>query len=287
MSLPAVEVGLHLDQRVVRRHVAKLEAAGWLVRAPWIWGEGSVVWLTGSGVEAVGLGGIRPVKSPPGATTIHHGVLAGWSAARVERRGRLWRSARELALDEERWAVPMRCERGFTRQLPDLAVWLKRSGPPVAVIAESGGRREDRQKMILEGWRDAIHSGRYACLHYHCTSASVAHWINRLAKKIWLDAPTFAAVVQMSAAEITAIAPEHDPPVDAPKPAATVRPAPDGHERTTPVRSAGSAEPARLKLAEPPPAPTPESAEAVTARERLLRELTGVPEAKPRRRWRR
>ncbi|MHB8656786.1 MAG: hypothetical protein ACYC91_02365 [Solirubrobacteraceae bacterium] len=31
MSIPAIEVGLDLDQRVVRRHAAKLEAAaGWL-----------------------------------------------------------------------------------------------------------------------------------------------------------------------------------------------------------------------------------------------------------------
>jgi DNA-binding MarR family transcriptional regulator len=32
VSLPAIEAGLDLDQRVVRRHVARLEAAGWLVR---------------------------------------------------------------------------------------------------------------------------------------------------------------------------------------------------------------------------------------------------------------
>jgi hypothetical protein len=90
-----VEVGLDLDQRVVRRHIAKLEAAGWLAREPWIWGEGSVVWLTGAGIEGAGLGGVRPVKSPPGATTIAHGVLVGWSAARIEHRGRAWKSARE------------------------------------------------------------------------------------------------------------------------------------------------------------------------------------------------
>ena len=35
VSLPAVQTGLDLDQRVVRRHVARLEAAGWLVRTPW------------------------------------------------------------------------------------------------------------------------------------------------------------------------------------------------------------------------------------------------------------
>jgi hypothetical protein len=33
----------------------------------------------------------------------------------------------------------MRCERGYTQQLPDLAVWLNGSKPPGAVIAESGG----------------------------------------------------------------------------------------------------------------------------------------------------
>jgi hypothetical protein len=45
-------------------------------------------------------------------------------------RGRIWESARELELDRERRAVPMRCERGYTEQLPDLAVWLKRSPAP-------------------------------------------------------------------------------------------------------------------------------------------------------------
>ena len=182
VSLPAVEAGLGLDQRVVRRHVAKLEAAGWLAREPWIWGEGSVVWLTAAGIESAGLGGVRPVKSPPGPTTIAHGVLVGWSAARVERRGRVWKSGRELALDRERWAVSARCERGYTELIPGLAVWLDRATSPTAVIAESGGRREDRQKMILEAWRDAVWAGRYATVRYDCASASVAHmeeWLSR------------------------------------------------------------------------------------------------------------
>jgi hypothetical protein len=82
VSLPAVEAGLDLDQRVVRRHVAKLEAAGWLTREPWVWGEGSVVWLAGAGLEAAGLGGVRAVMSPPGATTIAHG-RPGWLVGRA------------------------------------------------------------------------------------------------------------------------------------------------------------------------------------------------------------
>ena len=60
VSLRAVEVGLDLDQRVVRRHVAKLEAVGWLARAPWVWGEGSVAWLTGTGVEGAGSAASEP-----------------------------------------------------------------------------------------------------------------------------------------------------------------------------------------------------------------------------------
>jgi hypothetical protein len=208
VSLPAVGVGLDLDQRVVRRHVAKLEAAGWLVREPWIWGEGSVVWLTGAGIEGAGLGGVRPVKSPPTrATTIAHYVLVGWSAARVEHRGRVWKSARELAVERDRWAVRARCERGYSELLPDLAVWLKRSEPPVAVIAESGGRREDRQKMILEGWRDGIVSGCCSAVHYHCADEAVEHWIRRLARKVGLTGWEFAAAVQLSAEEIAALSP--------------------------------------------------------------------------------
>jgi hypothetical protein len=290
VSIPAVEAGLDLDQRVVRRHVAKLEATGWLARAPWIWGEGSVVWLTAGGMESAGLGGIRAVKAPPGATTIAHGVLVGWSAARVEHRGRVWKSARELALERERWAVTMRCERGYTKQLPDLAVWLKRSAPPVAVIAESGGRREDRQKMILEGWRDGILSGRYAGVQYHCASASVAHWISRLAKKIGLTGPAFVAAVQMSAEEIAALSPAaddgDDQPVDKPQLSPEAARAPDEQVQIAPVRAPLLPAPVQTERAEPP-TPEAESPEVAAERERRYREIFGIPEPKARRRWRR
>ena len=109
----------------------------------------------------------------------------------------------------------MRCERGYTTQLPDLVGWARPSAP-VALIAESGGRREDRQKMILEGWRDAIWSGKYAAVRYDCASTSVAHWIARLAKKVGLQRPRFTAVVQPTAHEIAALsaADAHEPTVD-------------------------------------------------------------------------
>jgi hypothetical protein len=289
VSIPAVEVGLDLDQRVVRRHVAKLEAAGWLAREPWIWGEGSVVWLTGAGIEGAGLGGVRPVKSPPGATTIAHGVLVGWSAARLEHRGRVWKSARELAVERERWAVRARCERGYAELLPDLAVWLKRSEPPVAVVAESGGRREDRQKMILEGWRDGILSGHYAGVHYHCASASVAHWISRLAKKVRLSGPTFVAAVQMSAEEIAALppaAPDDEPAFEEARPSDECARTLSEKAQTAPVRSPASRESPQLAPPDPPPAPDPETAETAAERERRYREIFSMDERPPRR-WRR
>ncbi len=293
VSIPAIEVGLDLDQRVVRRHVAKLEAAGWLTREPWIWGEGSVVWLTGAGIESTGLGGVRPVKSPPGPTTIAHGVLVGWSAARVEHRSRVWKSARELAVERERWTVTARCGRGYTELLPDLAVWLRNSAQPVAVIAESGGRREDRQKMILEAWRDAILSGRYAGVHYHCASPSVAHWIRRLAKKVRLSGRTFVAEVQLRAEEIAALSPAVDEPDEhlarhhVPKPIAETAPADDAPVQLGAVRAALPIPSAPRQLPDPAPQPQPETPEATAERERIYREIFSIDQPERRRRWRR
>jgi hypothetical protein len=289
VSLPAVRVGLDLDQRVVRRHVAKLEAAGWLARAPWVWGEGSVVWLTAAGIEGTGLGGVRPVKSPPAPTTIAHGVLVGWSAARNEHRGQPWKSARELALDRERWAVPMRRERGDAEELPDVAVWLEGSETPGAVIAESGGRREDRQKMILEGWRDAVWSGRYLGVRYDCASPSVAHWINRLAKKVGLTDSDFTAAVQTTAEQIAALspaAPEDEPARDETMPPDEPAQAPVEEVQSSPVPALAPREPVQVAPPAPLP-PEPETAEAAAERERRYREILGMDEPKPSRRWRR
>jgi hypothetical protein len=284
VSLPAVEVGLDLDERVVRRHVAKLEAAGWLLREPWIWGEGSIVWLTPAGVEGTGLGGVRPVKSPPGATTITHGVLVGWSAARLERRGRVWRAAREIAGDRERWAVRSRCGHGYTQQLPDLAVWLEPAAAPVAVIAESGGRREDRQKMILEGWRDAILAGRYAAVRYDCTSASVVHSINRLANKVGLAGPAFAAVLQPRAEEIVALSPAAGEPEPAADPERVANPEIASPFDASRLAATEVASP-RKTSAEPQPQPKSAAVEAAK-RQRLYNKAFGIAEPTGRRRWR-
>ena len=197
-------------------------------------------------------------------------------------------AARELAVDRERWAVPVRCERGYTEQLPDLVGWVKHSAPPVAVIAESGARREDRQKMILEGWCDAIWSGRYAAVRYDCASPSVAHWITRLANKVGLTDSAFTAVVQTTAEQIAALspaAPDDAPAFDEAKASAESEPAPGGVQ-TAPVRAPLQPAPEQLAVPGPPPAPEPETTEAAAERERRYREILGMDE-KPRRRWHR
>ncbi|MGH2873320.1 MAG: hypothetical protein ACRDL5_12780 [Solirubrobacteraceae bacterium] len=249
-----------------------------------------MVWLTSAGVESAGLGGVRAVKSPPSPTTIAHAVLVGWSAARAEHRGRTWKSARELALERERWAVRARCERGYTEQLPDLAVWLDASKPPGAVIAESGGRREDRQRWILEGWRDAIWSGRYIVVRYDCASPSVAHWIARLAKKVGLTGSDFMAAVQTTAEQIAALSPAAAtdvPAVDDPQRSSeTVR---TDHQpnHSVPIYAPSPAAPTQPSMPAPAQSPLPETAEAAAGRERRYREIFGIDDQKPQRPWRR
>ena len=291
MSVPAVGVGLDLDERVVRRHVARLEAVGWLGRMPWVWGEGSVVWLTSLGLRGADLGAVRAVKAPPSPTTIAHGVLVAWSAARMERRGLRWLSARELAADADRWAVRMRDERGYRKQLPDLAVWRRGAEWLVAIVGEEGHRREDRQRMILEGWRDAIWAEQYAAVQYDCASAAVAAKIRRIAKKAQLSSPRFIAAAQRTAEEIRSTTPDPELDAPAPVPVATAPEhegrsddEPDGRQlQLVPAARPGPT----VREAEPPPPEPEESPEVAAERERRYREIFGIPEPKPRRRWRR
>jgi hypothetical protein len=64
VAMPALERGLGLADRVVRRHVAKLEKVGWCERMAAIRGDGMLVWLTASGLDAVGLGELPAIRAP-------------------------------------------------------------------------------------------------------------------------------------------------------------------------------------------------------------------------------
>jgi hypothetical protein len=165
------------------------------------------------------------------------------------------------------------------------------------VIGETGRRREDRQKMILEGWRDAITAGRYAGVRFDCASASAALLIRRLAKKVSLTSLDFSALVQTPAQEIIELA-----RADAEAPARTGA---EACEPTTGTAGASAAGPQpaveQVPVAQPfpPPVAAGEVEHVVKAalvaqplldeaeRERRLRGVLGIPEPKPRRRWRR
>lgn len=118
------------------------------------------------------------------------------------------------------------------------------------MIAESGGRRDDRQKMILEGWRDAIWSGRYLALRCDCASPSVARWITRLAKKVGLTDADFTAVVQTTAEHIAALPPAtaaESTATDETKPSDEPARTPGEEAQTAPARAPAPGEPRRTR----------------------------------------
>jgi hypothetical protein len=287
---------------VVRRHVARLQEVGWLGRAAGIWGEGSVVWLTEPGLGAVGLGGLTPVRASraPSPTLTAHGVQVAWSAARAERRGRDWRSSRELVLERERWAVRFRDALGGPRGLlPDLAVWVRADMAPIAVVIEPGYRRADRQRAILEAWRDAIGSGRYAAVRYDCAGEQVAQRITSLAKRLGLQRSVFLAVVQSTPEQIAAIEPQphgkdQDQMIEHQSAAVGI----DGQEQLEEQadgdgdgavvrRLSAPARPLESPLAIRQRSEPSEPREAAAEREERYRAILGIPEPKSRRRWRR
>lgn len=157
------------------------------------------------------------------------------------------------------------------------------------MIAESGGRREDRQKLILEGWRDAAWSGRYHAVRYDCASESVATWIARLARKIGLTDTQFTAKVQTTAEQIAALSPAVVPADAAPttpplSPEAEAASDQPGHP--APAGEPTAQEALEQSTDESTPLPEPDTAEAEAERERMYRDVFGMDE-QPRRRWRR
>ena len=287
VAMQSLVVGLDLDERVVRRHVAKLQAVGWLERASLYWGEGSIVWLTPAGVDGVGLHGVAAVSSPPKTIAILNSVLVGWSAARVEHRGLVWKSHREL--DRKQFGVLIPRGGGFSRMLPDLAVWTTLSGPPAAVVIHTGGRRPEREKVVLEGWQAAIVARQYRAVQFDCTSQSLAKPITRLASTLCFTHPAVHACVQLGAEQIaalpracavedgagpTAVGYTLPAPDEYRAPAADEPPAPGPDELPGPLET--EREPTRAREPVVHCEPQQESPEKAAERERLYRELFGI-----------
>jgi hypothetical protein len=206
----------------------------------------------------------------------------------MERSGLRWLSALELAADADRWAVTMRDERDYRKQLRDLAIWRRGADRPVAIVADAGHRREDRQRMILEGWRDAIWAEQYVAVKYDRASAAAATKIRRIAKRAQLTPPGFIASVQRTAEETRSIGPDPDVDELARVPDEGGKPHQvDSEDRTTAPEPQLVPPPApapRIREAPPPP---PEPEESTGDAAERYREIFGLPEPKQRRRWRR
>lgn len=173
-------------------------------------------------------------------------------------------------------------------RLPDLAVWLPDAELPVAVIVENGHRREDRQRAILEGWRDAVWSGRYASIRYDCTSDAATQRIARIAKRASLNGSRFTVATQLPGPEIVAVAAADLSPVSSDSPSASLPTLVASHAHETVDDAARPAQPPLApEPLSPAPVPPPETPEAAAEREKRYREMLGIPEPRPRRRWRR
>lgn len=280
VAMPAIAVGWGIAGRVVRRHVARLEAIGWLSRTAGMRGEGSLVWLTADGLAGVGLGELGPLRAPTAfsAQTLHR-VRVAWVAAELERHGLEWLGACELALDRQRWAITVANERGgHSPRLPDLAAWPVDDRLPVAVVLEHH-QNPRRQRAGLEGWQAAITAGQYTAVRYQ-TGPVTARQLQRVAAQIGLTAPTFLAAEQITATELVAHPAVENKPGGvgdrAERPAAAIR-------APAPPRPAVDDRPATPSMPQEP-ADTPEQA---AERQRLIHEVLGISEPPPRRRWRR
>jgi hypothetical protein len=189
--MPAIEHGLGLVERVVRRHVAKLARVGWCERMAAIRGDGSLVWMTAAGLQGVGLGELPALRAPgPFSPLTRQSIRMAWAAADIEHAGHLWHAGRELAFEPRRWAADVANERGcHSRRLPDLVFWPSLDDTlPVAVVVARGLANPRRERAALRGWQASIAAGRYAHVRYLARPGAADH-LRRLATDIGLTAP--------------------------------------------------------------------------------------------------
>lgn len=135
--------GWGLWGRVMRRHVARLETAGRCERMATIRGDGSLVWMTASGLDGVELVDLPALRAPdPFSIQTLHTVRIAWRP----------RTSSERTIDGTRRAswplhrigggAEVANERGGrSRRLPDLVSWPALSDTPVAVVVLCMDRR--------------------------------------------------------------------------------------------------------------------------------------------------
>ena len=279
VPMPAIEQGLGVVDRVVRRHVAKLEKVGWCQRTATIRGDGMLVWLTPSGLDGVGLGELPALRTPqqfsPRTT---HSIRVAWAAADLQRAGHRWVTSREMTLAPSQCGIQVANERGgLSRRLPDLAYLPASAGTLHVAVVINEHSNPRRERAAVEGWRASTLAGQYAQLCYLAGPDTARH-LSRLATQIGLTAPQFTAGEDVMADEppvpTSTIA---NPRVESAAAETAPAAAPD-LPRPSPVhlvpRWSGSEEP------DVTPEQTPEH-------QKLINELLGHDEPPRRRRWRR
>ncbi|MDQ6805798.1 MAG: hypothetical protein M3065_12710 [Actinomycetota bacterium] len=207
MPMPAVARGLGLVDRVVRRHVAKLEKLGWCDRTSAVRGEGMLVWMTPTGLDRVGLGQLPAPRAPnPFSPQILYSTRVAWAAADIEHAGYQWIASRELALAPGEWGAEIANERGgYSRRLPDLVFWSAWDrARQVAVVVAPGLSNPRRERAALQGWQRSIVAGRYAQVWYVASPAFVSH-LRGLAEKIGLAAPQLIVAERVMADELPVV----------------------------------------------------------------------------------
>jgi len=208
VPMPAVGRGLGLVDRVVRRHVAKLEEVGWCERTPAVRGDGTLVWMTPTGLDRVGLGQLPAPRAPnPFSPQTLRSIRVTWAAADIEHAGHQWIASRELALAPGDWAAEIANERGgYSRRLPDLVFWSAWDRRlRVAVVVAQGLSNPRRERAALEGWQRSISAGQYAQVHYVAGPAFVSH-LRRVAEDIGLTAPQLIVGERVMADELPVLA---------------------------------------------------------------------------------
>lgn len=221
VPMPVTERGLGLVERIVRRHVAKLESVGWCERMAAIRGDGPLVWMTAPGLQGSGLGDLPALRCPkPFSLQTLHTVRVGWAAADIEAAGYRWQAARELARAPDRWGAEIANERGGrSRRLPDLAFWPALDDRlPVAVVVAHGPPKPRRERAAMEGWKGSIATGQYAQVRY-LALPSAARSLERMAAQIGLTATQFTAGARVVTSEPPAPAAVIEKLAEAPVPA--------------------------------------------------------------------
>jgi len=287
--MPAIVRGLGLAERVVRRHVAKLEAVGWCERMPAIRGDGSLVWMTASGLAGIGLGQLPAVRAPGRFSPLtQDSVRMARVAADIEHAGYRWRARRELALEPRRWAAQVANERGgYSPRLPDLVFWPRLDETmPVAVVVVWGLTSARRERAALDAWRASIAVGQYAQVRYVAAAASASR-LQRVARDAGLSPAHFIVTECVVADESAAVPEVFERTAGLALPVAQVV---GGSGAPSPRPDARLAERAVAAQAPTPlperPAPPLNAGEEAAERERRYREIFGIPEPKARRRWR-